>query len=282
MNRSNWMKNLWLAALLGGWSVCLHAPATATEAGDDDSVLLVQADDAMDDEPADRARNERPGPDRERLEKLRDRRERRAAEDGPSNRPRPVRPPRELSAEQRERALAVLRDVNPRLAEKMEEALKSDKASRAERMLARMSPRLLEMDQIKQRDPEAYELRVADNRAKLDTIRIAGKLRRAKANGETDDAAQYETELRENLDKHFEIRQRLREKELQLLEQRIERMRVELKEHRAKKQQLIEQSLTRIRDGRAEADEDHEPGDRPHDRARRPLERERDDQLNLD
>jgi len=44
MNRSNWMKNLWLAALLGGWSVCLPAPATATEAGDDDSVLLVQAD----------------------------------------------------------------------------------------------------------------------------------------------------------------------------------------------------------------------------------------------
>lgn len=276
MNRPTCLRQSIFVLLIGGLAAFILLPQAAADQPSDDVILLAQADDAMNDEPAER---DRPGMDRDRMEKLREWRERRAAEGRSEDRQRPGRPPRELTAEQREQALAVLRDVNPHVAERMEAALKSDDSKRAERALARMSGRLLEMHEMKQRDPEAYKLRVADNRAKIETIRLAGQLRRAEAEGKADEAAALETQLREHLEKHFEIRQRLREKELQLLEQRIERMREELKEHRAKKQELIDQSMTRIRQGRPDRDRGH--GERPH-RPHPPRDDEPDDQLDLD
>ena len=208
---------------------------------------------------------EAPPLDRERLRKLRELRERRLnSADGEgqgAERPRPPGPP-PFTPEDRERALTVLRDVNPQIAEKVNQALEGDRGERANAMLARMwDGPLGELWRLKQDDEEAYRLRVADHQAKLETVRLAWKIRQARDADDAQLARQLTAPLRDHLDRQFEIREALRKKELAHLEQRIDELRKELAEHRARKNELVDQSLERILQGRPDEADQPEIGD---------------------
>jgi len=231
--------------------------------------LLARADDPMADGEEEHADDRADDQRRERLERLREWRERRG--DDRAGRPGAPARDRELSDEDRRNALAVMRDVNPEMAERFDRALAGDNPERARRVLDRMSGRLLELHRLKREQPEAYRLRVADHRAKIDTFKLARQLRAARMDRDAERVEHLTAELREQLESHFEIRQKLRERELAELEQRLERMREELQEHRAKKAALIDQSLERIVEGR-----------RPDDRRGGHGKPDRDDQLDLD
>jgi len=278
-----------LPLIVIGMTVGLSTPAMADPPGADDEPwlaeppLLAQADEPMTDD-QDQADDRPDDPRRERLERLREWRQRRNGETDdregrPGPRGREDRNNRDLSEEDRQNALTVMRDVNPDMAERFADALAGENPDRARRVFDRMAGRLLELHKLKQDQPEAYKLRVADHRAKIATFKLARQLRAARIDRDADRAEQLTTQLREQLESHFEIRQKLRERELAELEQRLERMRDDLAEHRAKKAELIDQSLERIVEGRRPDGPRQDRGrPRDHDQDRE----ERDDQLDLD
>jgi hypothetical protein len=261
--------------------VCCSAPAWADEearsssesasASREDTSAEAGTGEAEPRWPAERLRGERPLRDalRERLE-----RQGRPPR-GPANRPGPAA--ERNPAEHRAAALAVLGDINPRLAERVQQAIR-DNPERARIVLGRLGGRLDHLIQLRQDDPEMYKLRVRDQRSTLHTVALVRRLREAQRSGEQAQVAALSDRLREHLTEHFEVRQRIRERELHNLEKRIEQLRAELDDHRERKQALIDQYVERARtDQRIEAEdadlsEDEPTTDAP---AKRPPESKR-------
>jgi len=157
---------------------------------------------------------------------------------------------KELDDEQVGQALSVLQDVNPEFAQRIKAGLEGENPERAKRGLERMWPWLEDMHDLKRNDRALYDLRLADNKAKAATFRLARAIHQARRDNDTQQLEQLRTKLRRQLEAHFEVRQKLRENELAKLERRIETMREELAEHRASKDELIAASMKRILEGR--------------------------------
>jgi len=151
---------------------------------------------------------------------------------------RRVDPP-PLDEAQREAALEVLADVYPRFAERLNEAQEAN-PRRAEWALRKMWPRLHRLVELRDRDPALYKLRVADQRHKVETLRLVHQLRRALRQGEAPGrVSALQDRLRERVNDHFEVRQRMRRHELEQLAERIEQLRAELRQRQANRDQLI-------------------------------------------
>jgi len=143
-------------------------------------------------------------------------------------------------------AREVLREIHPRLADRLAHA-RQRSPERAERLWNRLGERLAHLAEVRESDPELYRLRVRDHRANLQTLRLARALRHASRTDQTETAQRMTEALRKHLQSHFEIRQEIREHELARLEQRLQRMRGELRERRANKENLIDQVIARAR-----------------------------------
>lgn len=158
---------------------------------------------------------------------------------------RPMPPPPPLTPDQQQKALEVLRLINPDLADKIAEAQKSS-PDRAANILRRFGPKLLELAELKNTDPNLYQLRVADQRYNFETFRLIRQLRDARDDGDTAKADRLTARLRELLNRHFDIRVKLREHELAALEKRIIDIRAELKDHHDRKQQILDEQILQM------------------------------------
>lgn len=156
---------------------------------------------------------------------------------GEADRPHPP-----LTAEQREQALEVLRDVNPDLAERITQALQ-DNPERARRVIQRFGPRLLELAELRKSDPVLYQLKVTDQRYNFETFKLVRQIHEARIENDDTRVERLTDRLREHLLKHFDVRMKLREHELAMLEKRIRELREELKDRHERKTQLIDQQI---------------------------------------
>ena len=152
------------------------------------------------------------------------------------------RPHPPLTAEQRQQALEVLRDVNPDLAERIAQALQ-DNPERARLAFRRFGSRLLELAELRKSDPALYQLKVTDQQSNFETFKLVRQILEARIENDDARVGRLTDRLREHLLKHFDVRMKLREHELALLEKRIRELREELRDRHERKTQLIDQQI---------------------------------------
>ncbi len=247
-----------LAALITG-----AAWADADDAARDEQTVarVAMADEAEGAADADR---DRAGEARADAERSRPRWRERPGGDGPRPAFADRKPPRPLTAEQRDELLAVLDRINPQMKDRLERAVK-DNPQRAGRVMAHLyhSRRIQELLETRRDDPRRFATMASESRHRVAAAQLARQIRKARQAGDTQRVNELSTRLREQLEGMFEARQALRERELAELERRIDRLRDELKDHRQRKAELIDQALGRIvrGEGRPEADPLDEPAD---------------------
>jgi len=227
--------------------------AAPAGAADDANAPHRHADEAQ----PDRTQADRPRP----LERLREWRQRHP----PDGEHHPRRRP--LDRDEVHQLLGVLHDVNPDLHAKLARALENN-PRRAHAVMPRIYSRLEHLIDMKANDPQHYKLRTTEMRCKIDAFKLKVRIRHAQHDGNDARVAHLRRELHDVVEKHFEVRQALREHELHELEQRIDRLRDELAEHRRRKDELVREHVERLlaHPGRGPDHPPDEVDDPPHDR----------------
>ncbi len=151
----------------------------------------------------------------------------------------------ELTAEQIEERLEILREVYPELAQRMEK-LREENTERVSRALMEEAFWLGRFVEMKRTDQEMYELMVENMRLERTTRDLSRDYRRALEAGRKAQADKIRQELAARLQEHFDVRQRMRERELHAIEQRLAQMRQSLEERRNSRDQLIQQRLDQL------------------------------------
>jgi hypothetical protein len=167
--------------------------------------------------------------------------------DGPRG---PVRPdaPGARPDEMRERAMAVVREHLPILAARLE-AIREFDPEAADRMIQRLAPRLHEAAEMMRRDPEVGRLKLEEIAAGIDVLEMIRDLRRAKISPDGDRASKVESakaRLRQALQAQQEVRLRVQEREIAMLEQRVSELRAEVERRRREGGAAIEEMVNRI------------------------------------
>jgi hypothetical protein len=220
------------AITLGLAAACAPLPPAAAQSDDAEPAITVAQDRGSGDRAGDSA----------------ERRFRRDRGDGGSWRDRARRQMPELTAEQRTQLLEVLRDFNPQWHQRAQQFV-NDNPQRAEFMLRAMYPRMKERIELKQKDPAHYQWVVEDAQLTFKGRELARKIRKAQEDGDSATAEKLTMELRNLLEKHFDVRQKLREKQVIRLQEQIRKVKADLNEHATKKQSLIDEQLQRYLTG---------------------------------
>lgn len=97
-------------------------------------------------------------------------------------------------------------------------------------------------DFMRQQDPEMFALVSQDEQLEQQTAELADQVRRA--SGEQRD--KLKTQLRDLVNKHFEIRQQRRELQLKRMETELARLREAIKERNEVRESIIQQRLTEL------------------------------------
>jgi Spy/CpxP family protein refolding chaperone len=141
-----------------------------------------------------------------------------------------------LTDEQIEQILEVVEDYRPEMAEQISEMRERD-PQRAEQLLRRAMMFVRPMVQMKQVDPEGYELHLRDAKLDRESRELARRVRAADGR-EADD---LRAQLREVVAQHFDVRQRIRERKLAALEKQIDELRTQIETRAESRDQLVDQ-----------------------------------------
>jgi septal ring factor EnvC (AmiA/AmiB activator) len=105
-------------------------------------------------------------------------------------------------------------------------------------------PREADLERMKEHDPEMYELLKQDNDFDRDSRSLAEKVRKL-ATG-VKDREKLETELKELVQKHFDVRQKRREIELKRVEEQLSRLRDSIKTRLEGREESIRRRLAEL------------------------------------
>ena len=153
------------------------------------------------------------------------------------------RGPGMLSAEEREQARQVLKDINPELAERLDQ-WQERSPERVHAILAQYWPRLVKLIRDRKADPEHYELGVKDMRIGTQCEKLRRQFHEARNAGNRDRLEDLHRTIAELVEEHFEVRQRMRELELERLERRLAEARKQLEKRAETRQKLIKQRIS--------------------------------------
>lgn len=235
---------------------------------------------AADDTPGDERAAERDSDDREARDDDRDhdRRGRDRDGDGRSGRrgppgffrddryPSSLRPPQVIETpfddEQIEQVLDAIDQMQPDAADRLRK-LREEDAERFESVISRIGPHALHMAQLREDDPEAFELRQQEHKLGIRAMHLAREARHA---DDEEKQEQHRKELKQVLEEQFDVRTQLLEHEMAQLEAHLENLRDRLAEQRQQREQFIERRYDMIlRFSRRHRDRDR---DRDRDRRR--------------
>ncbi|MEQ9455184.1 MAG: hypothetical protein RLN76_11425 [Phycisphaeraceae bacterium] len=126
--------------------------------------------------------------------------------------------------EDAEAALEIMREMEPEIAARLERMIEQN----PERMLMMLNdrfPRLRAMLDLRKLNPEMFDLRIRDFRYTAQSRKLAWKIRQLeREDAQPLEIEQAEADLRDLVIDHFEVRQQIREKELEQLEAELERL----------------------------------------------------------
>lgn len=106
--------------------------------------------------------------------------------------------------------------------------------------------------ELKRNDPELYELNVKDRRLSHETARLVGECLAARRAGDAEKVETIRAALETLVGEHFDVRQKMRERDLAQLEQRLEFLRTQVQQRRERRQEVIRQHLQQLFGGPAD------------------------------
>jgi hypothetical protein len=139
------------------------------------------------------------------------------------------------------------RDIGgPLLKERMEQARQLFQNRRFEEgreVLRATSRQLREMKELKERDPERFKLQMRITELDRHAAELGQRVRHVK---EEDAKKQAATELKEVLNKLFDLRQEEREKNVQQIERDLKELRESLEQRKAKRNEIIQHRFDQL------------------------------------
>lgn len=147
-----------------------------------------------------------------------------------------------LTPEQIATVLQILREHHPALAQRLEEALEKH-PERAQRILAEQWPRLGRLLDLKQRDPQTYEMTLAEIKLMGQARDLVVDWRAAMKNKEIAQADQIRQQLIGLMGQMFDIAQQMRLREADRLEEKAKELRQQVQERQNERDDLIQQRL---------------------------------------
>lgn len=153
----------------------------------------------------------------------------------------------ELSEADMPDALAVLHDYRPELVKRFE-----DWASRhpenARVMLSNSVPMMQRLIRMRREDPAGYRLAIEDLRYYRFTAQLSKQLREATTQKDHAAIDDLSDKLRTLLIRHFEIRQKIREREIEKLQSRIDQLRDQLKHRTDARDEILSSRFKQLSD----------------------------------
>jgi hypothetical protein len=165
------------------------------------------------------------------------------------SRPGQIEPPtrswKDLTPDEQESLHEMAATLFPDGSDKLDE-LRDEDPDQYEKLMERNQPRLMEFSQLRTRDASMFELRRQDTRLARQTRQLARAAHEAESEGAFDQADEYERRLKELLAEHFDVRQRIRAYELDLIALRVRDLEEELALRSRSRGQLIEERLEQL------------------------------------
>lgn len=145
----------------------------------------------------------------------------------------PFRPP---AVEEPESVKAWLKEHEPETFRRLERATAEGRRPEVARLLADAEPRMREMEELKARDPRAFEKLRELRRLERESLDLAERVRAA-APADRETGAK---KLRESLDRLFELREEAKARELEELKRRVAELERQLEARKAAKERIVE------------------------------------------
>jgi hypothetical protein len=158
----------------------------------------------------------------------------------------PAPGPAEGPESDRRLVLGFLERFNPEGLERMKAVIRDDPEG-ARRWIVRLAPRVREL--MAEKDDQLRELRIEEFRNGQALLGAARVLAAAHRGPEPDEvkAEAARAELREALGRQFDLRMKIREREIAVLEERIRQLRAELEDQAGSREAFVEEKLGEIR-----------------------------------
>ncbi len=129
-----------------------------------------------------------------------------------------------------------LKDNEPETLRRLNQMQSENHREEAQRVLGDASIRMREMNELKLRDPKAYERMQAMRSLEREGMELAEQARR----GPPEDKEAATKKLLENLGKQFELREEQRVREIAELKRRVEGLEKALTERKTSKEKIVE------------------------------------------
>lgn len=156
----------------------------------------------------------------------------------------------ELTDDLLKEVMAVIKDFDEALYTRLSSAMESNPEAVKSRLKLDLR-RWMAAVELKRTDPELYELNVKDRQYSHETSRLVGEFFAARRQNETDRLEAIRSELDSIVGKHFDVRQKLRERDLSQLEQRLEFLRKQVQQRRERRAEIIKEHLSQLFGGPA-------------------------------
>ncbi|MEM1447195.1 MAG: hypothetical protein AAGF84_14135 [Planctomycetota bacterium] len=144
-----------------------------------------------------------------------------------------------MSDEDLDAAYNIVVRLYPDLAERLD-ALRDEDPRRFKQTLERRFPRVRFLVQLQQRDPEMFDLRMADISLDQQTDALAKQLRDARAADDEDRYDELRDQIEAKVTQHFDVRQQIRAREIEMLKARLEELEQDLDDRDDDRKDLIE------------------------------------------
>ncbi len=155
-----------------------------------------------------------------------------------------------LTDEEIQQLLPIVKDVMPQAAPRLEH-LKQKDPDMYRQALSRLAPKLRHLASLKENDPQAYDREVAKAKDRVAAMQMVKEYKQAMRTGDTEKITELKTKARQHLAAHFDKRQERMERDLKRLEEKVKQMRSKLNERAANRDQLIDQYVERLFQGKS-------------------------------
>ena len=150
-----------------------------------------------------------------------------------------------LTTEERQSLIEIIRMIHQEKAEQLEK-FAADHGDRVNAILRRFWHPLRPLLELKKHDQEMFELKVNDMRLNREAGELAHQFRQAHQRGDEQESQDLRDQVTDRLDEQFEVRQKIRERELDQLEKRLDGMRTLVEQRQSSRQELIDEQFARL------------------------------------
>jgi len=144
-----------------------------------------------------------------------------------------------------EAARQIIAQLYPELAVRMD-TLHAENPAKLRRTIERRFPRVRFLVKLQKRQPALFALRMDDIRLGRETFALAKQVQQAHLNDDKEAYKDLYATLEEKLAAHFDVKQRVRQAELDLLRRRVEQLEEDLDDRDDDRDDLIEQRINEL------------------------------------